>query len=560
MNYSDKLALIREYKNQGGKGSYLSLLQSYPEGGELPVRPITQEADNTRYQQPVLGNVDIKNFPQFGGTLAPVEIRPSATPYRNDVASRREDIQKVPITKTNMKEYPQATQREFMKQQVADRPDYEAVREFANLAATGFYIAPMGIIDDVVRGGVGLVGKGVKKGLEVAKKLQMPKSIDEAFKLNPEAYYRAIGDETGYLDAINSGIIRPNQSGIFKGRQTYYTKGNINGASNPVTGGGVKKGTVYKDDYIVEVLPNDKYFPQPTKNLNPDWNFGSTLPGNEIPSNSEFVKFYKKTKKGYLPVEVPKSNFKSEIDWAKWNKEIPENKALMQEYNTIEQQAKANGTWMKNHDGSTFQGTPEQFVQQNSENFKKAFPEGHNITYRGDRKHYPELDYNPIFTGDRQIAEYYGGEGAGYWSPFHKEGSVNSILNTNSGGIHELYYNPNRLKINIDAKGQDFIGDLKDINTGRIYSSTDDVASSIASGDKDAIITNIYDGAPYKGTVRIINHNYGSNNFMKSARGNNGMFDMTNPNIYKGVIPTIMAGELLLNQEEPVKKSKTKKK
>lgn len=36
MNYSDKLALIREYKSQGGKGSYLSLLRSYGDGGNLP--------------------------------------------------------------------------------------------------------------------------------------------------------------------------------------------------------------------------------------------------------------------------------------------------------------------------------------------------------------------------------------------------------------------------------------------------------------------------------------------------------------------------------------------
>ena len=36
LTYSDKLALIREYKNQGGKGSYLSLLSSYAEGGDLP--------------------------------------------------------------------------------------------------------------------------------------------------------------------------------------------------------------------------------------------------------------------------------------------------------------------------------------------------------------------------------------------------------------------------------------------------------------------------------------------------------------------------------------------
>ena len=52
MNYSDRLALIREYKGQGGKGSYLSLLSEanarakggeisqYPEGGTLPMGPL----------------------------------------------------------------------------------------------------------------------------------------------------------------------------------------------------------------------------------------------------------------------------------------------------------------------------------------------------------------------------------------------------------------------------------------------------------------------------------------------------------------------------------------
>jgi hypothetical protein len=45
----------------------------------------------------------------------------------------------------------------------------------------------------------------------------------------------------------------------------------------------------------------------------------------------------------------------------------------MKEYNAIESTSKANGTWMKNPDGSVFQGTPEQFVQQNSQNFKNAF-------------------------------------------------------------------------------------------------------------------------------------------------------------------------------------------
>ena len=62
LSYSDKLALIREYRNQGGKGSYLSLLQSYPEGGNLPKNkqeketiPLVSNYYNTSLAQPIDG-------------------------------------------------------------------------------------------------------------------------------------------------------------------------------------------------------------------------------------------------------------------------------------------------------------------------------------------------------------------------------------------------------------------------------------------------------------------------------------------------------------------------
>ena len=88
--------------------------------------------------------------------------------------------------------------------------------------------------------------------------------------------------------------------------------------------------------------------------------------------------------------KVSKSTFKPSIsvdDWKKWNPEIPKNKKLLNEYKEIEKAAKADGTWMKNADGSDFKGTPEQFVQINSENFKKAFGTqkgvDYDVMYRG---------------------------------------------------------------------------------------------------------------------------------------------------------------------------------
>ena len=118
--------------------------------------------------------------------------------------------------------------------------------------------------------------------------------------------------------------------------------------------------------------------------------------------------------KGFIPKGKP--SFQSKIDWGKWNSEIPNNKALLDEYYAIEKATKANGTWMvqpreysifsevdeinlkglkdklakgelrasdiesakriisklenQKFQSTIFQGTPEQFVQQNSKNFK----------------------------------------------------------------------------------------------------------------------------------------------------------------------------------------------
>ena len=108
-------------------------------------------------------------------------------------------------------------------------------------------------------------------------------------------------------------------------------------------------------------------------------------------------------------VEASNKGFKSEIDWSKWNTDIPNNKALMKEYTEIEKLAKTDGTWMKNADGSPFTlpdgslGTAEQFVQTNSKNFKNAYPKGIDVTYRGSDQHIPEGmrgDFSSIYNND----------------------------------------------------------------------------------------------------------------------------------------------------------------
>ena len=154
----------------------------------------------------------------------------------------------------------------------------------------------------VMKGATSII-KPIQNGLKnITDYLNAPK-----FKTNPEAYYRVIGNEEGLNDAIISNTLRPNQNGIFKDRSTYYTKGAVNDESNPVIGGGAKKGTAYEGKYIAEVLPGTNY-PQVAKELNPEWNFGLTRNGEHIPTSSENVRLYKKDwLKGYREITKPVS-------------------------------------------------------------------------------------------------------------------------------------------------------------------------------------------------------------------------------------------------------------
>ena len=115
--------------------------------------------------------------------------------------------------------------------------------------------------------------------------------------------------------------------------------------------------------------------------------------------------------------DVSKS-FKSEIDWGKWNPDTPKYPQLIKEYNKIEEATKKAGTWMQNPDGSVFKGTPEQFIQQQSSYFKKAYPQGYNEVYRGVSANTSFPNFNEsadpglrgprgIFTANKELASNY---------------------------------------------------------------------------------------------------------------------------------------------------------
>lgn len=320
---------------------------------------------------------------------------------------------------------------------------------------------------------------------------------------------------------------------------------------------------------------------------------------------------------------LPKKYFRSSIDWAAWNPDTPNHPELMEEYLDIERRTKADGTWMKNADGTKFKGSPEQFVQQQSSHYKRSFPEGADKLYRGvatgdnviqSNFRNPDIDYDMeevVFTSQQrnQADSYAGGvetitplnrtemrggmfelltprgsktieldtsgtsftnvdintskEEAiktmdGYIAQVQrrKERYLNEIAEGSTppdvirarlkiydreikqvedlkGGLDELYktYNPEEAKAFWEALKDDFRE-----NSDYVFLDTDEIAWYLAKTDYDRLIMRNLDDEGI-GDVNIITNKSG--NYLKSAVGNVGFFDLTNPDVFKAMIPIL---------------------
>ena len=261
----------------------------------------------------------------------------------------------------------------------------------------------------------------------------------------------------------------------------------------------------------------------------------------------------------------------------------------MQEYHTIEGGDKSKRNMdEESRDGSPFEGSPELFVQTQSNNFLKAFPDGYVPTYRGmdERGYSDELiaprnkgHFTGVFTGKifKDIASDYGKpyslaarksdnsltiDGLNTsWNDLHifkskpalekhleyqkklldnydsiygPVSDPEAILNrsNNLRNIQERINNLELLLKNWDESNVQFNGLVEYMNSGNFPQgfATDDLASYLEKAGLDNVsVKNIYDME--FGDVLINNQVPG--NYLKSLDGNNGMFDMSNPSIYK---------------------------
>ena len=279
--------------------------------------------------------------------------------------------------------------------------------------------------------------------------------------------------------------------------------------------------------------------------------FGA-IPGAAGPIVNKVKPYVNKLKSFFKSSKIPKS-FKSEIDWGKWNKDIPDNKDLMEEYKTLEALSKKEGTWMKNPDGSEFTGTPEQFIQQQSAAFKESFPNvikdargNVQTNYHGS----PEkniLEFDDAISNAKMHESKSGlrgqhlGKGI-YSTPKKSYANEYAIKEGTDGRIYELYQNAN--------KKQDAVDKLDMLIDSKIDKVKADLKSGIISEKESMILYDeilkeneflwsklkdedfkLQEGFDYfkSGLEQIVPFS----NFPKSMTGNNGKFDLTNPNIYK---------------------------
>ena len=265
------------------------------------------------------------------------------------------------------------------------------------------------------------------------------------------------------------------------------------------------------------------------------------LPGAAGPVVNKLKSFFKSSK-------IPK-NFKSEIDWGKWNKKIPDNKPLMKEYDAIEASTKADGTWMKNPDGSKFTGTPEQFVQQQSKNFKAAFgeskllnPDGSpTIQYHGTAKEFDTFDPDKFQLGDS------GYSGLGIYTTPNKTTAESYALS--SAKFHTGEIKPTVMELYGLGKNPVRGHELPEGTSLFTFHRPKTFAGNVPIEEQllnhDVAIRTQRGGTRIASDHKSYENVFPTNTQLKSAVGNDGMFDMTNPNIYKkygGKIPEYQAG------------------
>lgn len=220
----------------------------------------------------------------------------------------------------------------------------------------------------------------------------------------------------------------------------------------------------------------------------------------------------------YLDAVTPFALFKrSKLNWKQWGakqKYIPE-------YTAIEYQAKKNGTWLKNTDGSDFTGDPREWVVKQSKRFKEAFGDKYKEGYTGMRN-----PYDPNSTLDTYLAS----RDRAYTYTQNKR----EVKKKGDSGVAKLVV-PETNTYTVDALGNDWLHLTdKSVNPYN-FTNTNQIVSSIQT--PTISFKNIRDDGPF-GVRDVAEDQFviKANTPRKSVLYNNGDFDLSNSDIFKTTI------------------------
>ena len=228
---------------------------------------------------------------------------------------------------------------------------------------------------------------------------------------------------------------------------------------------------------------------------------------------------------------------KSKLDWKNWSKGGPISKEHLAEYAQIERDARRRGYWLMTSDGKAWEGDPRTWVQLMSKDgsrFKKGkFPSNDDLYYSG-------------VSGDDIIYDDYNGRLWASTNPTTARSYTNSDDRVMTIGV------PNDSKtFEMDAQGE-YWQKLMNPYTGK-KSTTDEIVNDIFDKGNDiALIKNVKDNGPhlFKGSKYgdYFSGNEGNDVIInrkvprKSLVGNNGDFNINNPNLYKALAPFLLIG------------------
>lgn len=220
----------------------------------------------------------------------------------------------------------------------------------------------------------------------------------------------------------------------------------------------------------------------------------------------------------YMDAVTPLALFnKSKLNWKQWGAK----KKYIPEYTAIEYQAKKNGTWLKNPDGSDFTGDPREWVVKQSKKFKEAFGDKYKEGYTGMRNPYDPNSKLDTYLSSRDRAYTY--------TQNKKE-----VKKKGDSGVAKLVV-PETDTYTVDAFGNDWLHLMdKSVNPYN-FTNTNQIVSSIQT--PTISFKNIRDDGPF-GIRDVAEDQFviKANTPRKSVLYNNGDFDLSNSDIFKTTI------------------------